>query len=301
MEKLNKLTEQISLAKISYEKVKTSITDLNVSEKVQVTSTVKIIAKTAVVSLFVVGLLLSALYYKQSLFPILMSKEQLVLPKNLLAATMPKLRTKRRNGKSLGIHPRTMALDNLYKTQLQNLKWISLCALSKNSNVSEEVEGILESILSKGKSVTLIILDGAKLKKSAVRRVINNYATSLNVVYLKSKSDKYEFPNIKLLRKTLNNHNQSDYQIVLTHDLETSPDGLIMSQVVERSFILAQLFHSTEKSVKRFNQRKSELAGQLRDKFTYILTNAITYDDIKTFIYPSGDNKDEKHEVSKAS
>lgn len=301
LEKLNKLTEQISLAKISYEKVKTSITDLNVSEKVQVTSTVKIIAKTAVVSLFVVGLLLSALYYKQSLFPILMSKEQLVLPKNLLAATMPKLRTKRRNGKSLGIHPRTMALDNLYKTQLQNLKWISLCALSKNSNVSEEVEGILESILSKGKSVTLIILDGAKLKKSAVRRVINNYATSLNVVYLKSKSDKYEFPNIKLLRKTLNNHNQSDYQIVLTHDLETSPDGLIMSQVVERSFILAQLFHSTEKSVKRFNQRKSELAGQLRDKFTYILTNAITYDDIRTFIYPSGYSKDEKHEVSKAS
>ena len=301
LEKLNKLTEQISLAKISYEKVKTSITDLNVSEKVQVTSTVKIIAKTAVVSLVVVGLLLSALYYKQSLFPILMSKEQLVLPKNLLAATMPKLRTKRRNGKSLGIHPRTMALDNLYKTQLQNLKWISLCALSKNSNVSEEVEGILESILSKGKSVTLIILDGAKLKKSAVRRVINNYATSLNVVYLKSKSDKYEFPNIKLLRKTLNYHNQSDYQIVLTHDLETSPDGLIMSQVVERSFILAQLFHSTEKSVKRFNQRKSELAGQLRDKFTYILTNAITYDDIKTFIYPSGYNKDEKHEVSKAS
>ena len=300
LEKLNKLTEQISLAKISYEKVKTSITNLNTNEKIQVTSTLKILVKTLIVSLTLIGMLIAGLYYKQSLFPVLMSKNQLVLPENSLAVTIPKI-SSRRDSHITDNHPRKIALENFYNAQISSLKWISITSISKNPNMGIEVKSLLEIMLARGKKVILIKLDEANFEKKHVKRLKKAYAKDFEFIELNSKSYKNEFPNKRAIRKVMNSHAESDHLVVLTDNLDASPDGLIMSQMVEKAFIFAEMFKTTEKNIKKFNKRKAELASQLKNKFHYVLTNAQTYDDLNSFIYPNGDSSEKDSPLQEAA
>ncbi|MCO4755231.1 MAG: hypothetical protein KC478_12170, partial [Bacteriovoracaceae bacterium] len=287
LEKLNKLSEQISMAKLSYEKVKSSLSHLNANEKLQVTSTLKIIVKTIIVSLGLLGGLLAFLYYKQSLFPVLMRKAQLGKFSKDVATTLSKGPSNTNDFHEwTQTHPRAVALQNFYHKQIKTYKWIGLVSLSKSEGAQKDISDILRHALQRGKQVVMIISDDGEFSSKEAKALKKSFPNTFKYIFTRTKTSSGDLVNKKMIRKILNANSEVDHIFVVSKNLNSSPDGIILSQLTHQTFVFAKLFATTERAIQKFINRRETLPKQLQGKFSFVLTNASAYDDINTFIGP---------------
>lgn len=295
MEKIQKLTEQISLAKISYEKVKSSLSNLNLSERIEQTGTLKILTKTIVTGLTLITLFLALLYYKQSLFPLLLRKEDLEQNQLKLAAIFPK-KNKRiaHMGESLHSDPRAMAMGAFYQQHIKGSRWFALAPICANSDFAEEFHELAGHLIGRGHKVCLYNLSSMDSKSKRLFRKMESAAPELFTFKTEQACDgQKRLANKKRIRKFLNSRPNDELVFIWSPNLEKSPNTLIISQITDKTFVNAKLFTSSASSIRNLLKQHARLPSQLREKFAFTLSNANPYDDINTFIPNSNASGDD--------
>lgn len=310
LEKLRKLTEQLSLAKISLEKVRSAISDLKLNERVQKTGTIKLMAK----SLFLFGAVLTGffalLYYKQSLMPVLMRKADLDQVGIPVAATFPK------NSLDSGSqdmfsssHPRAAAIKEFYHRHVNGHRWLLFASVGKERGQQREILDLAAFALARGRKVCVYSLNSKSFGKRRFKKLLSRYPETFSFEEQEKSKRGAVLANKKTTRKFLNSRPSDELVFVCAPNFSSSPNALILSQTVDKVFVMAKLFQTSASSIRKLLKRHNSLASALGEKFLFVLGNALPYDDINTYIpsraignnngdYSSGDENEKIRKIA---
>lgn len=296
--KLHKLTEQLSLAKITHEKVKSSLDYLDINEKIKTVGQIKILVKTMVTTFTLLLVGLFGIYYKQSLFPKLMRPEDLDGLPVPIGATIPfgKISSED-NATDYHTNPRSLAMQSFYHKQIKGHRWFTIAPVSKAGKWQKDIYDLIGFMLNRGQKVT--VLDMGQKGAEKLEEFENLHEGKFSFYQSGNDNSKTDFVNKREIRRFLNSRDKKELIFILSQDLESSPNGLFLSMLTDKTFAMASLFKTSNNSIQKFFKQRDRVPASLGQKFSFVLGNAMPYDDIKTFIASGDVNQGENDEDAK--
>lgn len=291
LEKLKNITQQISVANISYQKVKNSLKDLNTKEQIIVTSSFKVLFKTLFISFFLVGFIFVFYYYKQIFFPLVMKKEELFSTNINIVSSFSRGRFSGKDKYSYEhLHPRNLALTELYKNHMKGKKIFLFSSLSHKFSHNYDMTDVFETTLRKGLKIKVIDLGTDLCKKRVVKKMKKKYPEKI-VSHSLHKRTRQELVNKNYVKDLINHHEYADVVFILAPHISEKPDALMLAKYVDQTFIFSKLYGIPLADVNKFNLKFDQLPQALRQKFSIVLTNALPYDDIELIIKSEQDQQ----------
>lgn len=296
LEKIHKLTEQMSLAKITLEKVKSAINYLDHNEKITETGLLRVMAKTFFFSLFAFVSYLAGLYYFNALFPKIMTKDELDQAHMPMTGILPKENIRPVEFKSKDkTSPRFLALANFYDRRVSGRKSFTIASVSGGKSHKNDALDLIGYCLGKGRKTYVYSPFKAGIKSKDFNGLKKVFGEKLVVVEGKQKLG--TMVKLNEVESFIKERSKDELVFILGPGLEDSPNSILISQLTQKTFVFTGLFKSSALSVSKFLTRRSRLPAELKSKFYFTLTNTRPYDDIGTYIQHSKGLKDKANEL----
>lgn len=277
-----KFTEKESLAAISIQKIKDSISLLSAEENINSSNDKVLIIKAIAITVFMLILVLTSIYYKQAFFPSIMTREE--FEKTLIpvsTAFSPFKWRQRDNGMLITIN--NVSRDRITE-EIKGLKTISFMNSGSTYDSEKSLNSIIKKLVMQGQKVYVLNFNITARQRRFFRSLAKKNPTAFIFKNINESMNNKSILNVDKIQEELNSKEEYDHFVLNITNIESMANKALIANISDKTYAFATLNKTKYAQMNNLVKLYNILSTRSQIDLNLILTRSKSGDNISSFL-----------------
>lgn len=275
-------TEKESLAAISIQKIRESISLLSAEENIKSSKSSILIIKAILVTVIMLGLIFTGIYYKQEFFPVIMTRDEFERTQIPVSTAFSSFSEKQAETDLL-ITVNNVAQKKVSE-EIKNSKLISFMNAGKTKDSELAINMLLKKMLSENKSVFILNFNLSSKQRRIFRELAQNHPEKFNFQNINENFSNKSILNIDKIKEKVQSEIKYDHIVLNLINVSSIANKALIASISQNVYAFATLNKTRYSQINNFVKLYNVLSIRSYSSIKLILTRSKSGDNISSFL-----------------